>query len=52
MTVMVLTDHGGVDTLGYQKVSTPQPAPGQMLSSVDVLHKALNRIRKIVTLRF
>jgi hypothetical protein len=41
MNVMVLAGHGGIDTLGHQKVSTPQPAPVQVLGSVGVFTKGM-----------
>src|SRR5680860_682334 len=39
MKAMVLTGHGGIDTLEYQTVSTPEPAPGQVLVQVTATAK-------------
>jgi hypothetical protein len=41
MNAMVLIGRGGIDTPGHQKVSTPQPAPEQVLESVDVFPKGM-----------
>lgn len=39
MKAMVLTGHGGIDKLEYRSVSTPEPAPGQVLVQVTATAK-------------